>query len=730
MAFYRILLKHASFLQAVSIDEVLMEVKIEPTILREHDPALKLAHQVRAEILEATGCPASIGISHNVLLAKLATRKAKPANAYHLFAEEVEDFIAPLGVDELPGIGWSMRDKLKAQLGVETVGDLRSVPAHKLAMAIGPDNGRKFAAYALGVDDRELDSGKARQSVSTEVNYGIRFPAGRHDLVERFVRQVGAETAKRLREQGLQSRQLTLKVMQRHPEAPVEAPKMLGHGWCTTENKVSTLAGRNGGATDDGDIVGETAWKLMRALGAPPHELRGIAVQLSKLEKDGVPVDQVLEKGQSRLSFKAAPRSAVPAAGKPAVPKPPAHAAPVPPPPPVASASRVRLPSSPPPAPQRTSSTETVTISSSPLDQETGRSSPPPARQSSPAVAASRMLRQQPSAIVLGDSDTEEETEAPARVRPAAAAPLGPLRSKTKRSRTPEVIIPHIFHGSKRGSAPPPPKASQVSDAELAYYGIDISFFRELDSRELRDEVLAQARRSKPAPSKKKLRKQARETTPVTAELPADASLPAAPRPPPEVVVLPPSPSEMTDSQVAAMQLDPSVLRALGPATQREYVDFARQRQALLVVGNRSKKKDDGVGGAGADGTGSARNRPRAPIKHVSVRQPPRFGGQVDIDDIEDRLEAWVRAARDSAPDGDDLDKLGRFVEKCAARDKGHDLKKATDVLSWWSYVLEVELGKRAQAEGTAMLWWEGFDRVRERLEWLVLKETGCRLKL
>ncbi|KPV75211.1 uncharacterized protein RHOBADRAFT_26520, partial [Rhodotorula graminis WP1] len=284
MTLYSILLKHASFLQAVSIDEVLMEIKVEPTILREHDPALERAQQIRAEIFDATGCPASIGISHNILLAKLATRKAKPANAYHLLAEEVDEFIATLGVDELPGIGWSMRDKLKAQLGVETVGDLRKVPPHKLAKAIGPDNGRKFAAFAQGVDDRELELGKARQSVSTEVNYGIRFPVDRHDLVERFVRQVGVETARRLREQGLQSRQLTLKVMQRHPEAPVEAPKMLGHGWCTTENKVSTLAGRSGGATDDGDIVGETACKLMRSLQAPPHELRGIAVQLSKLE--------------------------------------------------------------------------------------------------------------------------------------------------------------------------------------------------------------------------------------------------------------------------------------------------------------------------------------------------------------------------------------------------------------------------------------------------------------
>ncbi|BGP39652.1 deoxycytidyl transferase [Rhodotorula kratochvilovae] len=693
-SFYDILLKHASFLQAVSIDEVLMEVKVEPTILREHDPALERAEQLRAEILAATGCQASIGISHNILLARLATRKAKPAGAYHLFAEEVDDFMAPLDVDELPGIGWSSREKLKLQLGVNTVGDLRAVPPYKLASVLGPENGKKFAAFAQGVDDRELEVGKARQSVSTEVNYGIRFPAERHDLVERFVRELGAETAKRLREQGLQARQLTLKVMQRHPDAPLEAPKLLGHGWCTTENKVSTLAGRNGGAEDNGDVVGETAWKLMRALQAPPHELRGIGIQLSKLEKDGVPVDLVMEKGQSRLSFKAGPR---PAAASTSRASPP----PAPPAPRAAS----------PGPPQRTSSTETITISTSPTEKD------PPARQSAPAPLA-RPLRKEPSAIILDDTDSDDDLRASA---PALVAPLAPLRKK--KGRTPEPHIPFMFRQTKRTVAPPPPTASQVTDAELVYYGIDPDVYHSLD-RTLRTEVLADARRKKPAPSAAMLR--AKATTPVGSEMPEDVTLPAPKKAPPEVIVLPPSPSEMTDAQITAMEYDPDMFRELGKATQLEQIELHRNRQARLVVGNRSKR----AGSAGAAHGGASGSRPRAPVKDVSVRQPPRFQGKAEIEDVEDRLEAWVRVARDAAPDADDLDALGRFVEKCAARDKGHDLKKAVDVLAWWSAVLEAEVGRRGERDGAAALWWEGYARVRERLEWLVLQETGCRLKM
>lgn len=166
--FYGILLSHALYLQAVSIDEVLMEV-------RPCSSPLELAHNIRDEIRTATGCEASIGIAHNILLARLASRKAKPANAFHLHPDDVSTFLEPLNVDSLPGIGWSLREKLKDELSVSTVGDLQKVRPHELARVIGEGNGRKFGRFAKGIDDRELDVGKPRQSVSTEVNYGIRF---------------------------------------------------------------------------------------------------------------------------------------------------------------------------------------------------------------------------------------------------------------------------------------------------------------------------------------------------------------------------------------------------------------------------------------------------------------------------------------------------------------------------------------------------------------------------
>lgn len=175
---YAIVLSHADFLQAVSIDEVLIEVatsKLPKTTVYSPDPALELAHQIRAEILAATHCEASIGASHNVLLARLATRRAKPANAFHLLPSDITEFLAPLSVESLPGIGWERAKKLETDLKVEKVGDLLSWSKAELQKVLGPLNGEKYWGFARGIDPRELDGEKPRQSVSAEVNYGIRF---------------------------------------------------------------------------------------------------------------------------------------------------------------------------------------------------------------------------------------------------------------------------------------------------------------------------------------------------------------------------------------------------------------------------------------------------------------------------------------------------------------------------------------------------------------------------
>jgi DNA repair protein REV1 len=98
----------------------------------------------RREIYDQTGCPASAGIctylpgltlhsqrtnrvlvtAHNLLLARLATNKAKPAGQFYLKEEQVEEFMKGVNVDQLPGVGPSLSERLR-QRDIHTVADLQ-----------------------------------------------------------------------------------------------------------------------------------------------------------------------------------------------------------------------------------------------------------------------------------------------------------------------------------------------------------------------------------------------------------------------------------------------------------------------------------------------------------------------------------------------------------------------------------------------------------------------------
>ncbi|GAA6025370.1 hypothetical protein JCM8202_002800 [Rhodotorula sphaerocarpa] len=673
LKFYDILLAHAAYIQVVSMDECLAEVDVPPTVFRDQDPTVDLARRLREQIFEATGCEASIGISHNILLARLAMRKAKPASIFHLYPEDVDDFLLGLDVDALPGIGWSMRAKLLQELSVKTVADLRRVSPAKLAEVIGPGNSKKFAAYASGVDDSELESQKLRQSVSTEVNYGIRFGPERIDQVERFVRELGDETAKRLRTAGLKARQLVLHVMIRHPDAPIDAPKFLGHGYVNIENRTSAVSAPGGGATDDGGVVGEVAWRLMAALKAPPHELRGVGIQLTKLERDGISVETVHEKGQSKLSFQ--PRPGGDSRRVANVGTPQEHAAQS-----LPAQSRMGL-------------------------ADKFASNDPPRKTS-------------PNTLVLTSDSSEGEDEPPRKVEARGQKELLSRTRSRSASRKVEPYIPTMFKPTKRSARPLLKSVSQVSADELRHYEIDPETFQSFD-RALQAEILADARRSKPPPGKGKT---VRKAVPSV----EDAGRQSAP---PEIIVLPPSSAEITDSQIESMCYDPVIFRELGKATQLEQIALHHARQARTVPGDRSTRS-----GASGDAASAAKVRNRPPVKNVVVRPTPRFQGQTQLAEILDRIELWMETAPERPPDRDDVDALGRYVEKCAARERGHNLAQATDILRWWDCLLTQHFPHGATTptespNGIEELWRLGYRSVRDRLDRVVEKATGRRLQ-
>ncbi|KAL3677374.1 hypothetical protein R1sor_027322 [Riccia sorocarpa] len=266
---YNILHHHCSKVEAVSCDEAYLDVSGHP------DP-VDLASRIRQEIFAATRCTASAGIAENLLLARLATKRAKPNGQYHLKSNEVRQFMAALPVEELPGVGWALQEKLHS-LKLFTCSDLLCLSKDTLQKQFGTKTGNMLWSFAQGIDDREVQLVQERKSVGAEVNWGVRFESA--DDAQNFLVNLSNEVAARLQSAGTCGRTITLKIKKRKENAG-EPPKYLGHGLCDNLSRSETL----GFSTSSADVLLRIGRQLYASLHIEPEDVRGMGLQVSRLE--------------------------------------------------------------------------------------------------------------------------------------------------------------------------------------------------------------------------------------------------------------------------------------------------------------------------------------------------------------------------------------------------------------------------------------------------------------
>lgn len=315
--FYEAVLEVGGVVQSVSVDEALVDVTNivlaaaqstgvgvdEGSVWREQEKADSLATKLRQQVLERTGCHVSVGIGGNILLAKVALRRAKPAGQFQVRPEEVLEVLSGLKVEQLPGVAHSIRGKLD-EIGVKLVSDLRSVSRERLTGLLGPKTGERLWDYARGIDRTEVGDQPVRKSVSAEVNWGIRFVS--QEEAEEFVMNLCKELERRLLNEQVRGRNLTMKILKRAADAPLEPEKHLGHGRCDIFNKTVMF----GVATHSAEAIGKEAVSVLRSFRFSPGDLRGLGVQLQKLEPIK-PMAAAPDGSQQRLSFSGADKKSV-----------------------------------------------------------------------------------------------------------------------------------------------------------------------------------------------------------------------------------------------------------------------------------------------------------------------------------------------------------------------------------------------------------------------------------
>jgi DNA polymerase-4 len=153
--------------EGLSIDEAFLDVDG----LRA-DPA-DVAARLRREIAEEVGLPITVGVARTKFLAKVASGVAKPDGLLVVPPDGELDFLRPLPVRRLWGVGPATAAKL-ARFGIATVGDVADMPESALVSMLGPGAGRHLHALALNRDPRPVHTGARRRSMGAQRALGRR----------------------------------------------------------------------------------------------------------------------------------------------------------------------------------------------------------------------------------------------------------------------------------------------------------------------------------------------------------------------------------------------------------------------------------------------------------------------------------------------------------------------------------------------------------------------------
>lgn len=204
--FRELLLAVTPLVEPIALDEAFLDVS--GALLLFGRP-VEIGERIRRQVREGVGVSCSVGVGPTKLIAKLASRRAKPDGLLAVPAGEVRSFLDPLPARELWGIGEKTMMVL-SRLGVRTVGDLARTPPVVLGRLLGEQHARDLHDLARGVDERRVIPYEAPKSVSHEETFDRDLDDEPELLRELLAlsQRVGA----RLREDGYRARTITLKV--------------------------------------------------------------------------------------------------------------------------------------------------------------------------------------------------------------------------------------------------------------------------------------------------------------------------------------------------------------------------------------------------------------------------------------------------------------------------------------------------------------------------------------
>jgi DNA polymerase-4 len=156
--------------EGLSIDEAFLDAR---GLERIAGTPIEIATRLRARVLEEVGLPITVGIARTKFLAKVASGVAKPDGLLRVAPDAELEFLHPLPVERLWGVGEKTAAKLHER-GVETVGEVARLGEAALLEMVGKGSGRHLHALAHNRDPRRVRTGQRRRSMGSQRALGLR----------------------------------------------------------------------------------------------------------------------------------------------------------------------------------------------------------------------------------------------------------------------------------------------------------------------------------------------------------------------------------------------------------------------------------------------------------------------------------------------------------------------------------------------------------------------------
>lgn len=255
-----IIASKAPLFEKASVDEFYIDL----TGMDKFFNPLQWTIDLRKQIMDETGLPISFGLSSNKMMAKIATNSAKPNGYLQIPFGKEKEFLAPLSVSEIPGVGAHTRDVL-AYMGIKTIKDISDAPIELLEERLGKW-GTDLKLKSEGIHNGEVSSYHEAKSISTENTFDE--PVVDLKLINRELVRYTEKICYELRSEGKLTGCIAVKI--RYPDFE-------------TTSKQTTI---DPTAADDEIIpVVKLLFKKLHKKGKP---VRLLGVRLSELVNDAV----------------------------------------------------------------------------------------------------------------------------------------------------------------------------------------------------------------------------------------------------------------------------------------------------------------------------------------------------------------------------------------------------------------------------------------------------------